>query len=81
MERIDLMTHCDSYTETEDELVSLLHLDSRQGLNRFMKSTSLDYKFLSDYVYRDIIAEEADNITPDNEDERLGNEQNFGEQS
>jgi hypothetical protein len=66
-----------------DELISHLHLNNRQGLNRLMKSTSLDYKFLFDYVYRDIIAEEADNTTPNNEDgsEEEADEPDLGEQS
>ena len=71
----------DNYTKTEDELISLLHLNNRQCLKRLMKSTSLDYKFLFDYICKDIIAKEADNTTLYNEDERRGNEANFGEES
>jgi hypothetical protein len=80
---MEVLRDHDSYTKIKDELISLLHLNNRQGLNRLMKSTSLDYKFLSDYVYRDIIAEEADNTTHDNEDgsEEEADEPDLGEQS
>jgi hypothetical protein len=66
-----------------DELISHLHLNNRQGLNRLMKSTSLDYTLLFDYVYRDIIAEAVDNITPNKEDgsEEEADEPDLGEQS
>jgi hypothetical protein len=70
MGRLEATEDQDSYTETEDELVSLLHLDNRQGLNWLMKHLSLDYKSLLDYVYRDIIPEGADSIiTCNNESE------------
>ena len=55
MERMEVMRDHDNYRKTKDELISLLHLNNRQGLNWLMKSTSLDYEFLFDFVYRDII--------------------------
>jgi hypothetical protein len=60
----------DDNTETEEELVSSLHLDKRGGLNRIMKQLSLDYKSLLDYVYRDILPEGTDDIFCNNESER-----------
>jgi hypothetical protein len=59
----------DNFIATEDEMVSLLHLDNRSGLHRLMKHLSLEYKSLLDYVYRDIIPEEAYNVSDDNESE------------
>jgi hypothetical protein len=81
MERTEVMSDHDN--DTKDELISPLHLDNRKGPNRLMKSTSLDYKFLFDYVHRELIAEAADNITPDNEDgsEEEADEPDLGEQS
>ncbi len=70
MERLEEREDQDNYTETEDELVSLLHMNNRLGLNRLMKHFSLDYKSLLDYVYRDIIPEGADDIIRNNESER-----------
>jgi hypothetical protein len=60
----------DNYTETEDEFVSFLHMDKRPGLNRLMKRLSLDYQSLLDYVYRDVLPEEADDISCNAESER-----------
>ena len=69
----------DTYAKTEDELISLLHLSNRHCLNQLTKHLST--KSLIDYICKDIIAKEADNLTPNNEDEKGGNEENFGEQS
>jgi hypothetical protein len=79
MERMEVMRDHDNYTKTKDELISLLHLNNRQCLNQLTKHLST--KSLIDYICKDIIAEEADNITSNNEDERGENEENFGEQS
>ena len=54
----------DNYTK--DELISLLHLNNRQCLNQLTKHHST--KSLIDYICKDIIAEEADNTTSNNED-------------
>ena len=81
MERIDLMTDCDSYTDTEDELVSPLHLDSRQGLNWLMEHLSFDCNSLLDYVYKDIIPKTAGSIARNNEDESEEEDDDLGVQS
>jgi hypothetical protein len=77
---MEVMKEYDNYTEAEDELVSLLHLDSRRDLNRHRKLFSLDYNSLRDYIYRDGIPTVADNMTCNNEDERE-EEDDLGEQS
>jgi hypothetical protein len=70
MGRIEVMKDLDNYTETEDELVSLLHLNKRMGLNRLMQDLSTDYKSALDYICNYIIPETANTITGNNEDER-----------
>jgi hypothetical protein len=56
--------HC---TIAEDEWISLLHLGEMRGLDRVMKNFSLDYGSLLDYVYRDIVPQDANNVTRNDE--------------
>jgi hypothetical protein len=71
MERLEGREDQDNYTETEDELVSLLHMDNRPGLNRFMEHLPLDCKSLLDYIYRDIIPEGAADDTSRNDESEM----------
>lgn len=70
MERLEEAEDQDNCIETEDELVSLLHMDNRPGLNWHMNRFSLDYKSMLDYVYPDILPEVAEDISCNNENER-----------
>jgi hypothetical protein len=67
MDRPEAMEDQDNGTEIEeDDLISLLHLDNGEGLNRCVKYLLLDYNSLLEYVYWDIIPEGIDNITRNN---------------
>jgi hypothetical protein len=77
MERIKIMKDHDKFTETEEELISRLHLNNRQCLNQLTKHLST--KSLIDYIFNDIIPETSDNITRNDEDER--EEDDLGEKS
>jgi hypothetical protein len=45
---------------TEDQLISLLHLDNMSGLRGLMKRGLLDFDTFEGYIYCDIIPSETD---------------------
>jgi hypothetical protein len=55
------------YTEVEDHIISLLHLDNRSCVRRILKRQSLDHRSIEEYVYSDIIPEETPNPNRSNE--------------
>jgi hypothetical protein len=56
-------------TATEDQLISLLHLDNISGLRGLMKRELLDYNTLERYIYCDIIPGENVSTNSNNESE------------
>jgi hypothetical protein len=49
------------YTEVEDQIISLIHLDNRSCAQRILKRQSLNHRSIEEYIYSDIIPEETPN--------------------